>query len=340
MRSFFKHLHRFFVPSEHNNYRAKGLHLDVLTSLLGFAVILSFTTGSVKEYVLGIATDITIQRLHEKTNEIRMQNGLPPLQYNNTLASAASAKGQHMFTHNYWSHYGPDGATPWMFISGAGYSYEFAGENLAQGFMFSDGVVDAWMASETHKANILRGEYDEVGYAVMNGNLQGEETTLVVQMFGKPSGSTQRLASTVNAEELPQDTGNDSDPQNNIDNPDVSQEAGENTEPSSDKRGSTSDKEQEPKTTPITINKNLADSQMVQSSSDKANPTLTFMGLNQFSFDTTLAVLGILIMVLFVDLYFAHKMNILRLTGKNAAHIIFLFTIIIGIIILKNGIIM
>jgi hypothetical protein len=72
---------------------------------------------------------------------------------------------------------------------GAGYQYEYAGENLAKNFLFSDGVVTAWMNSPTHRDNILKREYTEVGYAIVNGTLNGEQTTLVVQMFGKPASS-------------------------------------------------------------------------------------------------------------------------------------------------------
>lgn len=81
------------------------------------------------------------------------------------------------------------GTTPWDFITGSGYQYEYAGENLAKNFMFSQGVVDAWMNSPSHKENLMRKDYTDVGFAVVNGVLNGEETTLVVQLFGKPLGT-------------------------------------------------------------------------------------------------------------------------------------------------------
>jgi hypothetical protein len=91
-----------------------------------------------------------------------------------------------MFRRNYWSHYGPDGTTPWSFILDAGYRYEYAGENLAKNFLFSQGVIDGWMQSPSHRENILRPEYTDIGLAIVNGTLNGEETTLVVQTFAKP----------------------------------------------------------------------------------------------------------------------------------------------------------
>jgi hypothetical protein len=66
----------------------------------------------------------------------------------------------------------------------SGYQYTAAGENLAKDFNMSAGVVAGWMASPLHKDNILNTMYNDVGYAVVNGVLQGSETTLVVAMYG------------------------------------------------------------------------------------------------------------------------------------------------------------
>jgi hypothetical protein len=92
-----------------------------------------------------------------------------------------------MFSYNYWAHVSPKGVTPWDFIVSEGYQYTVAGENLAKNFTTSKDVVFAWMASPTHKANIVKSAYREVGFAVVNGVLNGAETTLVVQMLGASS---------------------------------------------------------------------------------------------------------------------------------------------------------
>lgn len=188
-----KFLSHFFTPQETNNYKARSLHVDFLSFYLIGAILLAFTVKGIGPYfnnVLGFATDITVDKLFQLTNEERVKDSLPPLQYNQQLAEAAKKKAADMFAKNYWSHYAPDGTTPWEFILGSGYHYEYAGENLAKNFLFSDGVVTAWMNSPTHRANILRKDYTEVGYAIANGMLNGEETTLVVQMFGKPLVAT------------------------------------------------------------------------------------------------------------------------------------------------------
>ncbi len=118
------------------------------------------------------------------TNQQREKNGLDDLKMNDQLTNAAQAKADDMFAKNYWAHNSPDGTTPWVFIKGAGYDYVYAGENLARGFNSAQDVVDAWMASPDHKANLLSPNFKDVGFAVKHGKLSGEETFLVVQEFG------------------------------------------------------------------------------------------------------------------------------------------------------------
>ncbi len=178
----------FFLPTRSNNFRAKLLHTDVLAVFLFISLFLNFAAQSNTKLanVLGFATDITVEKLFYYTNLERKKHNLPPLKLNEKLSLAAEMKAYDMFEKNYWAHYAPDGTTPWDFILKAGYEYEYAGENLAKNFMFSQDVVKTWMKSPTHRSNILKKEYTDVGFAVVNGVLNGEATTLVVQMFGKP----------------------------------------------------------------------------------------------------------------------------------------------------------
>lgn len=176
-----------FIPQHTNNHRAKALHVDMLlVYVLLFALfnLAVRATHKVLPDVLGYATDINVQQLLTDTNAKRQEAGLGPLTLNSTLSVAAANKAADMFAKNYWAHNSPAGSTPWDFINGAGYHYTVAGENLAKNFSTSGGVVDAWMASPSHRANLLKSNYRDVGFAVVNGTLNGEETTLVVQMFG------------------------------------------------------------------------------------------------------------------------------------------------------------
>jgi hypothetical protein len=183
-------LKKWLLPSNINNHHPFALRPLGLS--LVFALIMIFHIGynlaAARELrVLGYATNISASEVMSLTNQQRANNGLGALAYSAQLEQAARAKAQDMFDQNYWSHYNPQGNGPAYFISAAGYSYSTAGENLAKDFNTSSGVVTAWMNSAGHRANILNGSFIHTGVAVMNGTLQGSETTLVVAMYAAPS---------------------------------------------------------------------------------------------------------------------------------------------------------
>lgn len=184
-------LHYLFLPHEKNSYRAKLLHhkslLLVILILFFGSFFLSFFKVNFPS-VLGISTDISSEKLLFLVNKEREARGLLPLRLNPQLTYAAAQKAEDMFAKDYWAHNSPDGKTPWVFIRDAGYDYTYAGENLAKGFNSSQDVVDAWMASPTHKTNLLAQNYRDVGFAVIEGRLNGDETALVVQEFGNRGG--------------------------------------------------------------------------------------------------------------------------------------------------------
>ncbi len=181
-----------FHPRRSNYHRPRILHPDALIALMviaiGFTGLVYGWTSLPGETgrVLGFASSISPNQVIEQTNAQRISSGLSPLTTNSLLNAAALAKGQHMFANQYWAHTAPDGTSPWTFIRNSGYSYQVAGENLARDFSDTGGMVQAWMASPTHQANIMNTRYQETGVAVIDGTLQGVETTLVVQMFGTP----------------------------------------------------------------------------------------------------------------------------------------------------------
>lgn len=177
-----------FLPHPEEKRRA---HLLSSKALFIYTFILALFLGifkfipEVAPGVLGYASDIHVKELLHHTNEIREEAGLEPLKLNNNLSRAAYSKAKDMFEDDYWAHVAPDGTQPWDFILGAGYDYVYAGENLAKNFNGSKEVVEAWYASESHRENLLNPNYEEIGFAVVDGILDGYETTLVVQTFGK-----------------------------------------------------------------------------------------------------------------------------------------------------------
>lgn len=144
--------------------------------------------------VFGYSANISPDEVIRLTNIKRAENGLQALTYNSALADAARRKGDNMIALDYWAHVAPDGTQPWKFFSDVGYRYKYAGENLARDFTNASSTVDAWMASPTHKANLLNDKYKEIGIAVLEGDLAGSEVTLVVQLFGTRLGDTVPVA--------------------------------------------------------------------------------------------------------------------------------------------------
>lgn len=142
--------------------------------------------NNVKPGVLGINSSVDQKTLIDLTNKEREKAGLPDVKENPELDTAALAKAKNMFEENYWAHYSPSGKDPWGFITGAGYKFSYAGENLARNFYTSSDVMAAWMASPSHRANIVNSHYQDIGMAVLDGVLQGQKTTLIVQEFGTP----------------------------------------------------------------------------------------------------------------------------------------------------------
>jgi len=136
--------------------------------------------------VLGRQTYVTISSLLEQTNQRRTSVGLGGLKLNEKLNKAAYLKAQDMLARQYWAHDAPDGTPPWKWLGDVSYQYDEAGENLAKNFSSTDGAMEAWMNSPTHKENILNSDYTEVGFAILDGELQGKSTSLVVALYAKP----------------------------------------------------------------------------------------------------------------------------------------------------------
>ena len=133
---------------------------------------------------------LTVAGIIAQTNGQRAANGnLPPLAENATLDDIATLRIDNMFAGQYFAHVNPQtGESAITVASSVGYSYLAIGENLALGLYDGDaGVVDAWMNSPGHRANILNVHYTEIGVAVREGMFQGQETWIAVQVFGRPA---------------------------------------------------------------------------------------------------------------------------------------------------------
>jgi len=188
-------IHHFFLPHKHKkkhrkahllSHKALAIYIVLfITIQLGFGGLRATQPG-----VLGTTSAITKQQVIELTNMERKQYGASSLKENSELDQAAELKAKNMFSENYWAHVSPSGTTPWYWFAQSGYKYEYAGENLARGFTTSKDTMDAWMASKMgHRENVLGGNYQDIGVAAEDGILDGQKTTLVVQLFGTQQGA-------------------------------------------------------------------------------------------------------------------------------------------------------
>ena len=109
------------------------------------------------------AHDAFEQRVLELTNAKRAEAGLPPLVLDSKLAAAADKHSQDMAAKNYFSHVEPDGDTLGVRVQDEGYRYLRVGENIAAGYKTPEAVVEGWMNSSGHRANILNPNFKELG---------------------------------------------------------------------------------------------------------------------------------------------------------------------------------
>jgi uncharacterized protein YkwD len=188
-RKVYHHAKKILVPHRINHYRPHLIRMPALVAIFVVALLAQLiysisTTGTFS--VLSKVSSVTTVELLSGTNEQRRAAGLTQLQLNDQLSQAAFLKAQDMFTYNYWAHTSPSGVEPWKWLADAGYNYSYAGENLAKNYPSSAATVTAWMESKTHRENILNGHYTDIGLAVVDGVLNGQNTTLVVALYGAP----------------------------------------------------------------------------------------------------------------------------------------------------------
>jgi len=130
-------------------------------------------------------------KIISETNMQRLANGnLPALKENVELNKAAAVKANDMFLNQYFEHVSLTGVDPGKLVQNSGYDYIIAGENLILGnFSSEKEVVQDWMDSPGHRANIMNTRYTEIGVAVIKGTYKGGTVWIGVQEFGLPLSS-------------------------------------------------------------------------------------------------------------------------------------------------------
>lgn len=290
-----------FLPHPIEKRRAKLLStrsfffycLALLVTAVFFRILPSLLPG-----VLSYASNIGVEDLLKYTNDQREEAGLGDLRLNAKLSEAAKKKAEDMFANGYWAHVSPTGTEPWDFILTAGYDYTYAGENLAKNFSTSREVVQAWYNSPSHKENLLSANYDEIGFAVVDGVLDGYETTLVVQMFGRPRDAKQ-IASVYEENETLKELENSK----------------------SERLGASDIK-----------------AEVVPVSKPSWSSTLPTIDVSAATKLISLAMGVFLLTLLTLDMWYSRKVGIVKLNGHTLAHISLLIVVLLSIwFVLRPG---
>jgi hypothetical protein len=311
--SLVKHLVHLLLPHESNNQKAKILHssslLVIALILLIYQIVLVLIpkTGI---RILGYAANISVDEVVRLTNEKRAQAGLSQLVINGDLSRAAKAKGDDMLARDYWAHVAPDGTEPWKFFKDVSYNYRYAGENLARDFSDASSAVDAWIASPSHRENLMSPKYKDIGIAVVEGDLAGSDTTIIVQLFGT------RLADTLPAVPI----------------------AKAQTIGPSPKASFIPGTINSPSPAPIAISEIKSDTSLNRADTSGGvsyKPSL----LSPFTSTRgiSLLVVSILLIVMVVDGFVINRKGISRVAGRTFAHLSFFGMILAIILILKAG---
>ncbi|EEG77460.1 cell wall-binding repeat-containing protein [Dethiobacter alkaliphilus] len=128
-----------------------------------------------------------IQRVFDLTNLEREKHGLAPLQYHAELSEVAEIKSKDMYDNQYFDHNSPIYGSPFDMMSHYGISYTRAAENLAAGFLSPQTLVNAWMNSPGHRANILNPNLTHIGIGYYyNANDPSNLRHYWTQMFIAP----------------------------------------------------------------------------------------------------------------------------------------------------------
>lgn len=301
-------IYHYLLPAHSNNFKAKVLHN---VSLFAIAALILFLHSFINLVsapgvaILGYASNIPPEKVVELTNSKRLEQGVGALRLNPLLSEAARLKALDMLEDGYWAHIAPDGKEPWDFFRSVGYAYRYAGENLARDFSDTNSAVEAWLASPSHRENMLSAKYTEIGVAVIEGDLAGKDTTLIVQLFGTPASGTPSLPVASN------------------DNPANNTEVALNNTAEVNAASLTEIKAREV-TPPVDRETQIA--------------TPVFRA-NQFDVMKTLVfgIVFVLLAILFIDMLVIHKKGVVRVGGRTFAHLSFMAMVAIIVLIMRAG---
>lgn len=197
----FSWIKKYLIPHKSNNHtphllRNKGTR-NILVAII-FLEIFSFIIPTLLNInMLGGLASVLPSVLNDLTNIERKSQNLPELKTSSLLNHAAQMKAEDMASKGYFAHTSPDGKKPWYWLKLAGYKYEYAGENLAVNFTDSKDITNAWLKSPSHKANIVKINYTEIGTGIATGTYKGQQAIFVAQVYANPLPAQNKVANTI-----------------------------------------------------------------------------------------------------------------------------------------------
>ena len=132
--------------------------------------------------------EITGSEVLRLTNITRSEHGVPELKESFLLNAIAAERAKDMLEKQYFDHVLPTGEKASDIAQKVGYHYKRLGENIASGsFLTNLKIINGWMQSPGHRKNLLSGQFEEIGVAVVKGWMEEDETWIAVQVFGRQS---------------------------------------------------------------------------------------------------------------------------------------------------------
>ena len=139
--------------------------------------------------------EITAENVLRLMNEYRAEAALPPLGSEKRLMLAAEDRMRHMEDEGYWAHNAPDGMRPFVWVKARNYEFRMVGENLATGFETAALLVQSWMESPGHRANIMSSDFEDCGIAIIDGSTLGPASgKAIVVLFGRQHDGAKLVA--------------------------------------------------------------------------------------------------------------------------------------------------
>lgn len=164
------------VGHKENILHPEFTHIGIGFSDDGF----HWTQQFIKRLDHDVNQEVFEKQVIELTNIERVKQGLAPLKLDEKLAETARAKSVDMAEHDYFDHTSPTYGSPFDMMDQFGVTYYSAGENIARGQFTPEEVVQAWMNSEGHRANILNANYTHIGVGFVK-----EDIVWTQQFIGK-----------------------------------------------------------------------------------------------------------------------------------------------------------